>query len=144
MPYSGNSDTVAGGRYIFASDSRQISPELEADVVDALRQVDDPELGVNIVDLGLVTACEAVGNEVSIILIMTTPTCPLGSLIAETAAAAVGQRLGPDYTIHARIDRKAVWSPGLAAPWVRARFERKPIRLVSMVRVWFSRLAGAR
>jgi len=115
---------------------------IEAEVLAALREVDDPELGVNIVDLGLVISCEIASDDVSITL-MTTPTCPLGGLIAETAAVAVGKRLGPDYTVHVRIERDALWSPDLASPEVRTRFAPKPFRPLSTVRTWLSRLAGA-
>ena len=116
--------------------------DLKREVFDALREVDDPELGVNIVDLGLVTACSLDGDQISIVLMMTTPTCPLGGLIAETAAVAVGKRLGPDYTVRVTVDRKATWSPDLASPEVWARFERKPSRLGAALKAGFSRLVG--
>jgi len=116
---------------------------IEAEVLAALRAVDDPELGVNIVDLGLVISCEIGPGEVSITLMVTTPTCPLGGLIAKRAAVAVGKRLGPDHTVHVKIERDALWSPELAAPEVRTRFAPKPFRPLSTVRTWLSRLAGA-
>lgn len=122
--------------------SRELLEEIHSEVLAALREIDDPELDVNIVDLGLVTSCEIAPGEVSITLIMTTPTCPLGGLIAETAATAVGKRLGPDYTVHVRVERGALWSPDLASPEVRARFAPKPFRPISAVKAWFSRLAG--
>jgi metal-sulfur cluster biosynthetic enzyme len=124
--------------------SREPEDGIESEVLAALREVDDPELGVNIVDLGLVAACEIAAGEVSITLMMTTPTCPLGGLIAETAAAAVGRRLGPDYTIHARVERGALWSPDLASPEVRSRFAPKHFRPLTAARGWLSRLAGVR
>lgn len=119
-----------------------MSPALEREILAALGEVDDPELGVNIVDLGLVTSCGIEDGQVSIVLMMTTPTCPLGGLIAETAAVAVGKRLGPDYAVRVAVDRQATWSPDLATPTVRTRFERRPSRLGTALRAGFQRLVG--
>ncbi len=110
--------------------NRQITEE----VLAALRGVDDPELGISIVDLGLVVSIDVVGSCVSVVLATTSPACPLGGLIAETAAAAVGDRLGPAYGIRITLDRRAVWSPADADPAVRARFERPPSRFLDALR----------
>ena len=45
----------------------------ETDIRDALRKVIDPELGVNIVDLGLVCRIEMEGTRVGIAMTMTSP-----------------------------------------------------------------------
>lgn len=120
-----------------------MTPAVEGEILAALREVDDPELGVDIVALGLVVSIDVVGDEVFVVLAMTTPTCPLGGLIAETAAVAVGRRLGPAYAVRVTVDRKAAWSPEYAAPDVRAHFERRPSRLLTAVRSGLSRLMGA-
>ena len=49
----------------------------EASVRDALKQVDDPELGINIVDLGLVYEVAIEGTEVNVLMTLTTPFCPV-------------------------------------------------------------------
>ncbi|MEO5373281.1 MAG: metal-sulfur cluster assembly factor [Alphaproteobacteria bacterium] len=61
----------------------------EQRVLEALRTVMDPEMGINIVDLGLVYGVDAAGGGIRIDLTMTTAACPLGSFLAESAAAAV-------------------------------------------------------
>ena len=53
----------------------------EASVRDALKQVDDPELGINIVDLGLVYEVAIEGTEVNVLMTLTTPFCPVGPQI---------------------------------------------------------------
>lgn len=53
----------------------------ETDIREALRQVIDPELGLNIVDLGLVYRIEIEGARVRIVMTMTSPACPLGETI---------------------------------------------------------------
>lgn len=145
MPYPNDAGAMVDAQRMPGSlvGMHSARPELEAEILAALREVDDPELGVNIVDLGLVISCEIAPGDISIRLMMTTPTCPLGRLIAETAAAAVGKCLGPDYTVHVRVERGARWTPDLASPEVRARFAPKPFRPLSAAKAWFSRLAGA-
>lgn len=119
-----------------------VNSELEDAILSALREVDDPELGVNIVDLGLVISIRIDERAVIIDLMMTTPTCPLGGLIAETAVVAVEERLGPDYTVHVTLDRSAIWSPDRAVATVRTRFERPPSRIGEALKAGVRRLVG--
>lgn len=50
----------------------------EDDVLEAMKDVVDPELGLNVVDLGLVYGVTIdVGNDVVIDMTLTSPTCPL-------------------------------------------------------------------
>lgn len=48
-------------------------------IIDKLRECLDPELGVNIVDLGLVYGVNIEGNRVNVLMTLTTPGCPLDS-----------------------------------------------------------------
>lgn len=48
-------------------------------IIDKLRECLDPELGVNIVDLGLVYGVYIEGNRVNVLMTLTTPGCPLDS-----------------------------------------------------------------
>lgn len=82
---------------------------LEARVRDALREVIDPEAGINIVELGLVYRIEARPGAVEIDLTMTSPTCPMGEMIEDEARQAVASVL-PSGT---NADLRIVWEP----PW---------------------------
>jgi metal-sulfur cluster biosynthetic enzyme len=59
------------------------------DILRVLRQVNDPEVGVNIVDLGLVYSTESNGDRVRIVMTMTTPACPMHSYLAQEAREAI-------------------------------------------------------
>ncbi len=60
-----------------------------ARVAAALERVIDPELGIDIVDLGLVYGVEVEGGRAHVELGVTTPACPFSRQLAEDAAAAV-------------------------------------------------------
>ena len=51
----------------------------------ALRQVKDPELDMNIVDLGLVYDVEIADGEVRVKMTLTSPGCPAGPMITNDA-----------------------------------------------------------
>jgi len=113
-------------------------------ILAALATVDDPELGVDIVSLGLVRRLDITDRTVTIELMMTTPTCPLGGLIVETARVAVENRLGAGWAVSISLDRDAEWTPDLAAPEVRTRFERKPSSLAAAIADLTSSFFGQR
>lgn len=58
-------------------------------LVDALRTVIDPELNVNIVDLGLIYTIQSRDEEVDVEMTLTTPACPAGPEILKNAVAAL-------------------------------------------------------
>ncbi len=87
-------------------------PDEEA-VRDALRSVDDPEVGMNIVDLGLVYRIDISPERVRVELTMTTPACPLGDLITDNCRRAVGALLPEGVGV----DIELVWDP----PWTPDR-----------------------
>lgn len=81
----------------------------EERIWEALRQVMDPEIGVNIVDLGLVYSVELRDHEVHVAMTMTTQACPLHGYLTEAAERAIRTR-EPEVE---RVDVEMVWEP----PW---------------------------
>jgi len=80
-------------------------------IYNALRQVYDPELGLDIVSMGLVYRLEAEGDRIKIDMTLTTPGCPVSESLPEMARMAAAEALGPGGD--ERIDFQIVWDP----PW---------------------------
>jgi len=80
------------------------------EVADALRDILDPDVGVNIVDLGLVEHIDVTGDRLSVGLIMTSPACPQGDWIAEQAERRLAA-LAPAMTVDVRCLELPLWAP---------------------------------
>ena len=63
----------------------------ESQILEGLMSVIDPEIGINIVDLGLVYAVEVSEEEVRIEFTLTFPGCPLGDVIQADIVRAVNE-----------------------------------------------------
>lgn len=85
----------------------------DAAVLDALREVEDPEAGMNIVDLGLVYGVDVRTDAIAIDLTMTTAACPMTDMIAGQVHDAVAA-IAPAGTT---VDVRLVWDP----PWTPDR-----------------------
>lgn len=83
----------------------------ELDIRAALQQVLDPEIGVNIVDLGLVYRIEVEGTRARIVMTMTSPACPLGDYLKTLVTEAVTEHV-PDVTdVEIAIEWEPPWGP---------------------------------
>ena len=65
----------------------------ETQVRKTLKGVIDPELGINIVDLGLIYEVKIEGKRVEIVMTLTTPGCPLGGFFCDQVREAVAAGL---------------------------------------------------
>ncbi|GAB3498999.1 metal-sulfur cluster assembly factor [Flexivirga lutea] len=67
-----------------------VTPPNVADVEEAMRDVVDPELGINVVDLGLVYGITVDADNAAVIdMTLTSAACPLTDVIADQTAAAL-------------------------------------------------------
>lgn len=89
-------------------------------IAEALTSVIDPEVGINIVDLGLVYDIQLDGGTVFVKLTMTTPACPLSSYITSHVETALGSLPGVD-AIRTELVWTPPWSPRMIRPEVRER-----------------------
>jgi metal-sulfur cluster biosynthetic enzyme len=90
-----------------ATPQTQPLPQEVEDVLEALRDVVDPELGINVVDLGLVYGVDVDGERVATLdMTLTSAACPLTDVIEEQAREAL-EGVVSDFRIN------WVWMP----PW---------------------------
>ncbi|HEY1364066.1 MAG TPA: metal-sulfur cluster assembly factor [Xanthobacteraceae bacterium] len=89
------------------------SPVLDPDVLHALRGVNDPEIGINIVDLGLVYRAERKPEAIEVALTPSTPSCPLTEMLVEEAREALRRQFAQTPVIRVEL----VWDP----PWTPER-----------------------
>ncbi len=84
----------------------------ETEIYDALREVYDPEIGINVVDLGLIYGVKSEGDRVDVEMTLTTPGCPMHKQLGHAVGEAVESLPGVK-DVYVRI----VWEPR----WTRDR-----------------------
>jgi metal-sulfur cluster biosynthetic enzyme len=94
----------------------------ESAVRDALRQVQDPEAGMSIVDLGLVYGIEVSDAAVCVDLTMTSAACPMADLIVDEVSAAVTSVVPADTKIDVALVRDPPWTPDRMSDLAREHF----------------------
>jgi metal-sulfur cluster biosynthetic enzyme len=82
------------------------------DVIEALRQVEDPELGMDIVDLGLLYDVEVDDSTVKVTHSLTSMGCPVGPMIQEDIHSVTSALEGVE-----NVEVELVWEP----PWTPER-----------------------
>ncbi|KYD10615.1 MAG: metal-sulfur cluster assembly factor [Caldibacillus debilis] len=90
--------------------------ELKDNIMNALEQVIDPELGIDIVNLGLVYGVDLDENgKCTVTMTLTTIGCPLGGIISDQIKAALA-----DIPEVKETEVNIVWNP----PWTKDRMSR--------------------
>lgn len=79
-----------------------------AQIEEALKDVIDPELGLDIVNLGLVYTLQLVGGNVAVTMTLTTPGCPMHGSIKRDILYRLERLPGVEW-----VDIELVWDP----PW---------------------------
>lgn len=82
-------------------DIESTNPELVEPLIDELNKVMDPEIGLNVLELGLVRNVTIINGEAKIMMIMTTPFCPYGPSLLETTRqqAEIGLKVPTSITL---------------------------------------------
>lgn len=88
-------------------------------VVEALRNVHDPELGINIVDLGLVYGVEIEDRTVHVTYTLTTMGCPIGPLIEAEIKQFLSGVEGVD-EVEAEMVLRPPWTPEMMSEEAKA------------------------
>lgn len=82
----------------------------EIELLDALKEVIDPELMVNIVDLGLIYDVAQDGETVNVEMTLTSPSCPAGPQIIQQSKMAL-ERLADVEKAEIKLVMSPPWSP---------------------------------
>ncbi|MGO9600014.1 MAG: metal-sulfur cluster assembly factor [Isosphaeraceae bacterium] len=79
-------------------------------LVTALKTVKDPELNVNVIDLGLVYSIQVHEDQVEVEMTLTSPACPVGPEIIRNSAAAL-EKVDGVTKANVRLVMSPPWSP---------------------------------
>jgi metal-sulfur cluster biosynthetic enzyme len=90
-----------------------------SEILDALREVVDPEMGINIVDLGLVYETGVRDGDVHVVMTMTTAACPLGESMADEAAAVIRRRVRGVKSVSVQLAWEPAWQPSMMSAAAR-------------------------
>ncbi len=99
-----------------------MGPPDESAVLDALRAVEDPEAGMNIVDLGLVYEVRVAGDRIDVDMTMTTPACPVTETLVEQARAAVESIAPAGAAVEVHLVWEPIWNPSMMSGTAREFF----------------------
>jgi len=104
-------------RLVWEADSTH--PELAEKLREALRQVVDPEIGLNIIELGLIRQMSVGDSQVDLKIILTTPFCPYGPAMLEMTRKQAAEAAGMPVNLEMGME---MWDPsmmedGAGAAW---------------------------
>ncbi|MCL4238021.1 MAG: DUF59 domain-containing protein [Anaerolineae bacterium] len=80
-------------------------------VREALREIYDPEIGLNVIELGLVREILVEDDKLHIVMILTTPFCPYGPQLLEATRYRAQEALEVPTTIEVGME---MWDPSMA------------------------------
>ena len=94
-------------------------PQLAEETKEALREVIDPEIGLNIIELGLIRDVAIEDDKAHVVMILTTPFCPYGPALLEMARTKAESAVNQPTTIEIGMQ---MWDPtlmeeGVGADW---------------------------
>jgi metal-sulfur cluster biosynthetic enzyme len=114
-------ELAANGKHpVVPRKNSQDSKMNEAQILHTLRMVIDPEIGINIVDLGLVYRVAIEDQEIQVDLTMTTPTCPLHQLIVRQAHDLLKRKFQREaQSVHISLVWDPPWNPGMISEVAR-------------------------
>ena len=81
-------------------------------VIDTMKNVYDPEIPVNVVDLGLVYGVEVDEGDVHVLMTLTAPGCGMGPMIAQQAEWAISELEGVE-DVEVEMVFDPPWTPDL-------------------------------
>jgi metal-sulfur cluster biosynthetic enzyme len=95
-------------------------PPTEAEVIDALRECYDPEIPVNLVDLGLIYDVKIIDDWIGVKMTLTTPGCGMSGMISQQVRNRL-MRLPGIKEADVRIVWEPAWSPARMTEEAKAK-----------------------
>jgi metal-sulfur cluster biosynthetic enzyme len=92
----------------------------EEQVRAALREVTDPEVGLDVVALGLVYGVDVADDAVHVRMTMTSPACPMGEMLADQAEAAIRRCVPAAREVVVELVWEPAWRADMMSPEARA------------------------
>lgn len=102
------------------------APVTEEQVRGVLRRVVDPEVGANIVALGLVYRIDIAGDDLLVEMTMTSPACPVGDMILDDVRSELDRALPESIRFDIRLVWDPPWNPSMMQESTRRRLGWKP------------------
>jgi len=85
-------------------------PQTKEAITEALRSVIDPEIGLNVVELGLIRGIAVTGADANVTMILTTPFCPYGPSMIEQVRMAAATAVEGEATVRVGTE---MWDPSM-------------------------------
>lgn len=90
------------------------------EIREKIRQsVVDPEIGLNVVDLGLIYGVEIKDNVAEIDMTLTSPGCPVGPQIIQGVKQVISQSFPELEEVNVNIVWQPFWSPEMMSEWAK-------------------------
>jgi metal-sulfur cluster biosynthetic enzyme len=91
--------------------------DIDPEVRECLATVLDPEVGINIVDLGLVYSASKTPDGIDVKMTLTSRACPMGTMVIEDARDSIAQR----FPTVRRVNINLVWDPSWGPDFISDR-----------------------
>ena len=98
------------GFFTLSQNGRLMIASKEEEILEALRGVIDPELGLNVVELGLIRNVESENGQTKVTMILTTPFCPYGPAMLDQVRAEAGKAAGGEVEVEIGTE---MWDPSM-------------------------------
>jgi len=88
-------------------------------ISEVLQAIIDPEVGLSIVDIGLIYEIRTTKREVHILMTTTSPACPASTTLEDDIRTALLERFGSSLEVHLEITYDPPWDPSMMSDSAR-------------------------
>jgi len=100
-----------------------LPPDKVKKLIEVLREVYDPEIPINVYDLGLIRKIVMENGKVKVVMTLTAVGCPLTGQVAEAVGYAVQSALPEAEDVEVELDFERPWDPTQMTPQGREMFK---------------------